>query len=463
MGRIDQIVARVQERRPVQGSEDSIVVQNAAPPDNISLTQISKSFRLVLSAAVLFELPVTEPSKMITARRNFVWTDLNRGSLRSLLSVSFGVLAVLSLVSHERTLHHNPFLITSKHTAHFRKSIAGGIALSLDSLQREPPQSGILPGMSILGVCWDQSRGDWVLFGEAAPNRPGLPLDALILAFHAVRTELDAPGVDIRAASASENEAMQQVSYYGGVESTVVGRWFFDFDYWMKRKSLGEADADFPEIPSYWEQTSLEWAKESPKQQNSSTTERHNRFWLQTDDFTAIQDGDILTFQSTPLKVRQEARSAVSRSSTSTPNNDTLAQAFADRLTTNLPRLSSTVPVAQIEDFALLIAGITWLASRDPHRNLRSWIAAKPVLISTPRAVPTLARHTERTGEIDTPSGLASAKLSLTLSGGVLIRPTLICVRPEDNELLRLETAILRARPLQPVLSWNFTYQSKQP
>lgn len=52
------------------------------------------------------------------------------------------------------------------------------------------------------------------MFGEAAPNRPGLPLDALILAFHAARTELDAPGVDIRHVSTNADEAFQKVSYY---------------------------------------------------------------------------------------------------------------------------------------------------------------------------------------------------------------------------------------------------------
>jgi hypothetical protein len=66
--------------------------------------------------------------------------------------------------------------------------------------------------MSILGVCWDQFESDWVLFGETAPNRPGLPLDALILAFHAACAELEAPGVDIRAASTNSDEALQKVA-----------------------------------------------------------------------------------------------------------------------------------------------------------------------------------------------------------------------------------------------------------
>jgi hypothetical protein len=398
---------------------------------------------------------------MFRSRVNFAWTDFSGGSQRLLLAVLLGVLAVISLVIDERGLHNGPPPSASHHTARFRKSIPGGVAISLNGLQRDRPKSGQLPGMSILGVCWDQFESDWVLFGETAPNRPGLPLDALILAFHAARAELEAPGVDIRAASTNSDEALQKVSYYGGVESSVVGRWFFDFDYWMKRKSLGNADAGFPEISSYWEQTSMEWAREPVKQRNSSTTERHNRFWLQTDEFTAIEDGDVLTFQSATLKVCQEAHSGAARSTAGPADADPLAQAFADRLTTNLARLSPALPVAQIEDFARIIAGITWLAARDPHRDLSPWLSARPATFETPRTVPTLARHAERTNEIDTPNGRTRQELSLTLSGGVLIRPTLTCFGSGDDELLRLETAILRARPLHPVRSWSFNYQPK--
>lgn len=292
-----------------------------------------------------FVLPVLEKKpKMFQKRNSFPWPGFNGGRQRFLLAVLLGVLAVVSLVSEQRGLHTDRSPVASHHTARFHKSIRGGIAISLNSLQKDPLKAGLLPGMSILGVCLDRFGGDWVLFGEAAPDRPGLPLDALILAFHTARAELEAPGVDIRAASTNADEASQKVSYYGGVESSVVGRWFFDFDHWMKRKSLGNADAGFPEIPSYWGQLSLEWARESAKQRNSSTTERHNRFWLQTDEFTAIEDGDVLTFQSTPLKVCQEAQSGFGRSSASQADNDTLAQAFADRLTANLERLSPLCP-----------------------------------------------------------------------------------------------------------------------
>jgi hypothetical protein len=398
---------------------------------------------------------------MFRKRLNYWWSSFSGSTQRLLLAVLLGVLAVVSLVSDQLGLHNQPSLVVSHHTSRFRKSIPAGVAISLNSLQKHAPKSGVLPGMSLMGVCWDRFGGDWVLFGETAPNRPGFPLDALILAFHATRAELDAPGVDIRAASTNTGEVLQKVSYYGGVESSVVGRWFFDFDYWMKRKSLGNDDAGFPEIPSYWEQASAEWAAETANQRDSSTTERHNRFWLQTEEFTAIEDGDVLTFQSAPLKVCQEAHSGSGGITTGPADNDPLAQAFADRLTTNLVRLSPTLPIDQIEDFARIIAGITWLAARDPHRDLGAWLSARPALVATRQSVPTLGRHAERTNEIGTPNGRTIQELSFTLSGGVLIRPRLTCFGSEDDELLRLETAILRARPLHPVLSWNFNYQSK--
>ena len=400
---------------------------------------------------------------MSRKRFSFAWTDFTKGSQKFLLAVLLGVLAVVSLVSDQPALRNVQSIVPSDRSARFGRALPDGMAVSLNILQKGLLNRGQLPGMLILGICWDRFAGDWVLFGEPAPSRPGLPVDALIVAFHAARAELDAPGVDIRAASTNANEGSQKVSYYGGVESSVVGRWFFDFDHWMKRKSLGEADAGFPEIPSYWEQASLEWAADSPNQRNSSMTERRNRFWLQTGEFTAIEAGDVLTFQSAPLKVCQEAQSEARRGGDSPTIRDGLAQAFADRLTANLGRLSPTLPVAQIEDFARVIAGITWLALRDAHRDLGPWLVARPASVATPRTVPTLARHAELWAEINTQAGLGRQELSLTLSGGVLIRPSLTCFRSEDNELLRLETAILAARPRRPVLTWNFNYQPTHP
>jgi hypothetical protein len=43
----------------------------------------------------------------------------------------------------------------------------------------------------------------------------------------------------------------------------VVGHWFFRFDYWMKRTSLGYEPAAVPGLPVYWHRLVEAFERES--------------------------------------------------------------------------------------------------------------------------------------------------------------------------------------------------------
>jgi hypothetical protein len=126
----------------------------------------------------------------------------------------------------------------------YQRAIGNRLAVSLNGLEQRREKGAVLPGMDIRGVMYDRSHNNWILFGEAAPERSGVPLDAVAVALRAIRLHLEAPGIDIRP-----QQGVQIVSYSGGLAGTVVGRWFFLFDHWMKRSAL--ADVAVPGLPVY--------------------------------------------------------------------------------------------------------------------------------------------------------------------------------------------------------------------
>ncbi len=147
----------------------------------------------------------------------------------------------------------------------FAYNINHGLAVSLNALQANPKTGDSLPRMKIRGVTFDRAKNDWVIFGDADPERPGLPLDAVAIALRAVRVRLDAPGIDIRppAEAKGRPSAEQQVQYFGGTDHTMVGRWFFDFDYiWLKRVSLGFQPLPVANAPIYWRRAVQELERE---------------------------------------------------------------------------------------------------------------------------------------------------------------------------------------------------------
>ncbi|MCI0400475.1 MAG: hypothetical protein L0Z68_04125 [Gammaproteobacteria bacterium] len=354
--------------------------------------------------------------------------------------------------------------------AFYRHGIDNGLAISLNGLEQGRQEIGSrLPGLHLRGVLFDRKHNDWVLFGEADPKRPGIPLDAMTIAARATRLYLEAPGVDIRPRRRGEGEqqAVQEISYFGGTAQTIVGAWFFQFDYWMKRTSLGKEAALIPGIPVYWRRAveALEQEIKVCDGTRQGEWTHHNRYWLCASDFKAIEGDDTLTFESTPLQVFTEELETA-RGTTASPalpcasrgSDDPVAAEFASWLTEHLAELARVVPVSEIEDFARLLAGLAWLVEQDPYRDLGPWLNATVVTTETPMSVPSLAMRAMRQHTLTLRGTYAVHRHSIELSGGVLVSPSLAPARVGDNSLLFLHHAVLTARPVGRAVLWGFTF-----
>jgi hypothetical protein len=352
--------------------------------------------------------------------------------------------------------------------AAYRRAVEAGVAVSLNGLEKQGNAGALLPAIDICGVLWDRDNNDWIIFGERAPGRTQLPVDAVAVAIRAVRQEMEPPGIDIRPYRGTSDEASstQQVTYFGGVQRTVVGRWFFQFDYWMKRNSLGQMDVAFAGLSDYWSDAvaQLEHDIAACQTAQSSEQRRHNRHWLCTDEFKAIDGDGVLTFQETPLLVRAESyvgglsswHGAASQGKGSTI--DPLAGAYANRITASLPKLAGALPVTQIEDFSRLVAGFAWLANANAYRDLRHWLNAPLALADTPTTVSGLVMRTSREHRMTCAHSSVLHSHSIEMSGGVLVAPSVVRYRVADRSLRCLRKAILHSRPSSSSVIWSFTY-----
>jgi hypothetical protein len=401
-----------------------------------------------------------------TTSRQIIRSAVQAGFRQPLFALLAG-LAVLGLSAEAFRFGRTFWAEQHRPKQAYRRAIREGIAISLNRLERDPAGKANLPAMAIRGVLWDREENDWILFGDAAPSRRPVPIDALVLALRAARQELEAPGIDIRPSAGHSDKVpgSQKVTYFGSVERSVVGQWFFDFDYWMKRASLAQADALHPQIAPYWDSALAELEREVAGCQRAEDAHRIrcNRYWLCTQEFTAIADDDVLAFLTTPLHVSAETTgrtpaSHVPSSSKGTNALDPLAAAFASEITEHLPDLNEKLPVSLIEDFAVLVAGFTWLAKVDPYRDLHHWNAFRVTAVNTPDTVSNLVLRATREHHIFRGTETVVHAHSLELSGGVVIEPHLRPIRSADDALARLHEIILKVRPSPKTLNWSFAF-----
>lgn len=349
----------------------------------------------------------------------------------------------------------------------YRRGIGNGLALSLNGLEARRQMGEKLPGFDLRGVLLDRSQNDWIVFGETDAQRPGLPLAAVAVAVRAMRLHLEAPGIDIRPrrGAGSERQAVQEVRYFGGVGGTVVGTWFFRFDYWMKRMSLAQEAVSVTDIPIYWHRAveALEHEIRTCTLTGPAQWTRRNRYWLCAGEFAAIEGDDTLVFENTPLRVLTEGSADETGDDAASPcvsrgTDDPLATEYADWLTVHLAELAQVVPVSEIEDFARLLAGLAWLADVDPYRDLRPWLNAALAPAETPTTVSTLAMQAVREHTVMKLGAFVRHQHRLELSGGVLVAPSLIRARAGDDSLFLLHQVVLSARPAGQPTTWRFTF-----
>ena len=356
----------------------------------------------------------------------------------------------------------------------YRHDIPDGLAVSLNALEQAPKLGGWLPGLDIRGVLHDSRRGDWILFGDARADRRGLPVDALAVALRAVRVHLEAPGVDMRPrrTAAGADRHLQTVRYFGGVEGTIVGEWFFRFDHFMKRASLDQVPLAASGVPVYWRRAIEALERDVQTCDGTQTGEfvRGNRYWLCAAEFTAIESDQTLVFEDTPLRILaervspgREPGSTGASPCTTRGTDDTLAEQFARWLDDHLDDLTAMTPIGEISGFARLLAGLTWLTEQDPGRDLRPWLRRTSGPAETPTSVPTTTVNARREHTVSSGAHLFVHEHRLELSGGVLIAPSTIRARAADASVRDVRRAVLTARPGRQSLAWSFSFRAPYP
>jgi hypothetical protein len=345
----------------------------------------------------------------------------------------------------------------------YRRHFLGGLAVSLRELARVADRYDRLPGMVIRGALVDRSAGDWILVADADGKRPGIPLDAVRLAVRARRRELEPPGIDIRP-SGEDPVAPHVVTYFGGVGGSVVGGWFFRFDYWMKQAALAAEPTLIPEIPVYWDRAVAQLERDiaSCAAAGARGFERHSRYWLCAGNVKIIERPNTMALEGDPLRVLAERRDAGGDPTSpcaSRGTDDPLAAEFADAVTEHLAALSAVLPVREIEDFTRLLAAITWLDENDPGRGLQPWLSGAVRPTATPATAPGLVRRAERTHTLARGGERVLHAHAITVSGGVVVQPDFDRRRETGRGLVSLRHAVLAARPASESAIWSFRYR----
>jgi hypothetical protein len=114
--------------------------------------------------------------------------------------------------------------------------------------------------------------------------------------------------------------------------------------------------------------------------------------------------------------------------------------------------------VTEIEDFARIMASVTWLMDQDPYRDVRPWLQAPLARAETPVTVPTLVRQAVREQTVHQHGRLVPYPYQLEVSGGVILAPVLQRFRVGDNALRLLHRTVLAARPADRPAMWHFTF-----
>jgi hypothetical protein len=225
----------------------------------------------------------------------------------------------------------------------------------------------------------------------------------------------------------------------------------------MKKAALGETPI-VPQVPVYFQRVVHNIGQQSGSA--PTRTAQGNRFWLCAGEFSAKEEKDTLTFEETPLHVFAERLKKPGEKGKTSPcategTEDKLATEFAKSLTENLGNIEHLVPIAQIRTFARLLAAITWATQRDPYRDLTPWLT--PIdAVETPATVPTLSKHYRNVQREER----YIREIRLEMSGGVTLSPRLLKERGYEL-LMRLQRAVLGARPQREEDVWPFTFEDE--
>jgi hypothetical protein len=225
--------------------------------------------------------------------------------------------------------------------------------------------------------------GELMVIGPAATAGDGFRPDDWYVVFRAI-AGTEAPGVTI---DPGPNPNVMQVRYFGGIESSELGRTFFEADRTLKLMSTGFDNytcalwPDRPRIvPTELDLISKEEANGSESRDRS---EGWHRFWFEPSGSPIETEGFAMRIPKNRLIVKDEAVPPGSPSPKS-------AREFAAAMTKDFLALTGKIPAfRELQRDAALVALAKWI--RDKRVPVDDdWIRSAPHSTSAPGTTPSI-------------------------------------------------------------------------
>jgi len=345
------------------------------------------------------------------------------------------------------------------------------VALSLGALQDALQHQGFaadhaLRMTCVRGITFDERQLP-ILMGcqqEGDGVQPLVP-DDTVLALRSVLLHHEDPGVSIDPEPRTDEERRnrehgipaapdayepwgdrQLVDYFGGIDSTRVGFYFFEADYWLKQLAAGKQSVAVPEFLRLSDLIRLSI------DQGARLAKRADRFWyhplpstplVTADRRNAILEGSGVQILTEGMHFQQVMTTL--GLSYQPPARNVLAESFAAQVTHRYDELCEFQPaLGQLRNFFALCEAFELVQdSLDPEKLHYLLHEYHPIDAYTPFEVKTVnvLHHTHR----------------FALRGGVACKfswPKRIFSRKED-ELQALRKSVLEARPREAAIEWE--------
>jgi tetratricopeptide (TPR) repeat protein len=301
-------------------------------------------------------------------------------------------------------------------------------------------------------VVLDTTTGDWILLGERDPQAAVLTLDDWVVALRArfIHPERD-PGVSIdplpseacRKAGKQEScrdATRQTVRFFGGIEDTHFGQVCYEADWLMKKLGLALEKVAVPGLKPYYA-----LAVEQAQRTRSRDTRVRGRFWFYPIVNRVNVVGDVVLLEQFQMGVFTEVLYAevngrpVQDLNTFTHSpSEGFSRSFSEHYDAVARARDVFETLRGLTRLAALAKGLTQVAAHPRFDFYLQEYSIKKV--QTPHEVAVLWVQNQEVG--------------LVVSGGASLMA--LVLRMQGGDTGALQELVLRTRPTQETLSWEF-------
>jgi RHS repeat-associated protein len=319
---------------------------------------------------------------------------------------------------------------------HFSRPNYGGVLLD--------KSAEVLTKLSdISGVIYDEKMGQMILYGHKNVTFPHMDMDDLAVAVRSIyglgTKGPESPGVSMDLGTRPEgkkNKTCMVVSYFGETENTRFGQIMFEADRVLKVLSIGKDDVTEKPIKSsvagYRNLQTLRFTEGRPSGDGSC------RMWFVPKRITLSesQDGTSMVFNETRMEVLTE--STFKKKGV----RDKAAEKFASHFTEHYDDFSKEYPIlTELKRLGKITAIVKWIHEKNLPFDLSFFQNYAPYYRETPKYSPII-------GEMLGGELIVGGVVYTLNSGNYLIQ--------KSGQADQIKKEILRERPNDEALSWNF-------